>query len=194
MTHTAPPEPRFCLYCGTRLVPKAVVGQEARPTCPQCGWVYFEDPKVAVAVLITDAAGRVLLVRRKYPPFEGYWTLPAGFLNAREDPKAAAQRECREETGLDVAIGPLLEVLTGREHPHGADILLVYRGRVVGGTLRAGDDASAVRFFSPDALPPLAFTTTERILRRFMARQNLPAEGFQGPGRPRAGRAQKGRT
>ncbi len=166
MPHNAQPdEARFCLRCGTRLQLRPVHGTP-RPVCPRCGWVYFPDPKVAVAVLIQDEAGRVLLVQRRHPPAQGRWTLPAGFLNAREDPREAARRECREETGLDVRVGPLLDVLSGREHPHGADLLLVYRGTIRQGALHAQDDAADARFFPLDALPPLAFRTTRVILER----------------------------
>lgn len=157
---------RYCIRCGTPVVREPRFGK-VRPVCPRCGWVYFADPKVAVAVLVTDPQGRVLLVRRAVEPQLGRWTLPAGFLDAGEDPREAAARECREETGLEVDIGPLVDVLYGREHPSGADLLLVYRGRLRGGVLRAGDDASEARFFAPDEpLPPLAFSTTRRILEK----------------------------
>ena len=166
MAEAPTPEARFCIRCGTPLALQEHMG-EIRPTCPRCGWRYFEDPKVAVAVLVTDDHNRVLLVRRRVDPHKGKWTLPSGFLNAREDPREAAHRECLEETGLDVEIGPLLTLLTGREHAKGADLLLVYQGRLRGGRLHAADDVDDARFFPPDALPDLAFASTQRILRAF---------------------------
>ncbi|NPA26416.1 MAG: NUDIX domain-containing protein [Chloroflexi bacterium] len=169
-------EARFCLRCGTPLVPREVHGT-VRPVCPRCGWMFFPDPKVAVAVLIQDHAGRVLLVQRRHPPAQGRWTLPAGFLNAHEDPREAAQRECREETGLEVTLGPLLDVLSGREHPKGADLLLVYRGYVKAGIPRGQDDAADARFFSLDALPPLAFRSTRTILERHARPRHAPGRG-----------------
>ncbi len=155
-------EARYCLRCGTPLVPR-MKGGRLRPVCPACGWAFFPDPKVAVAVLI-EQDDRVLLVRRVHPPEQGRWTLPAGFVDAGEDPVQAAIRECREETGLSVAITGLLDVLAVKAHPEGADILLVYRGRVLGGTLTAGDDADRAAFFPRHRLPPLAFASTRRIL------------------------------
>ena len=134
-----------------------------RPICPQCGWIHFVDPKVAAAVLV-EQDGRVLLVRRTNEPFRGLWTLPAGFVNGGEDPAEAAARECLEETGLTVHVTRVLEVIAGREHDRGADFIIVYHAEVVSGLLAADDDADAVEWFTRDALPPLAFKATQRIL------------------------------
>lgn len=135
-----------------------------RPVCPQCGWIYFADPKVAAAILL-EQDGRVLLVRRVNEPFRGLWTLPAGFVDAGEDPARAAERECLEETGLRVQALRVLEVIAGREHPRGADFVVVYQGLVMDGELRAGDDADQVGWFSRDELPPLAFRATQQVLK-----------------------------
>ncbi len=134
-----------------------------RPVCPSCGWIYFADPKVAAAILI-ERDGRVLLVRRVNEPHRGLWTLPAGFVDAGEDPKAAAERECLEETGLTVRATAVLDVIAGREHPRGADFVIVYRGEDVSGEPRAGDDADEVAWFDHDGLPELAFRATELVL------------------------------
>lgn len=152
----------FCLYCGTPLEPRQLFG-ELRPQCPTCGWIYFEDPKVAAGVLV-EQDGRVLLVQRDNEPARGLWSFPAGFINAREDPAEAARRECREETGLEVEILELANLVSGREHERGADIVLVYRARITGGKLLAGDDAQQAVFFARDDLPPLAFRATRVAL------------------------------
>ena len=153
---------QFCPLCGTPTKPQSHHG-EYRPTCPACNWVYFPDPKVATAVLVKQN-GQVLLTQRSYEPDQGKWALPAGFMNAFEDPEKAASRECLEETGLRVEITNLLTVVSGREHPNGADMVLVYQGQITGGTLKAGDDAAAARFFNLEQLPPLAFRATRIVL------------------------------
>ncbi len=158
------PSIRFCPLCGTPVVLQEVLN-ELRPVCPSCGYVHYDDPKVAVAVIVLQE-GKVLLTRRIYPPEEGCWTVPAGFMNAFEEPVGAAERECLEETGLQVRVTGLLDVLGGREHPRGADVLLAYLAEVVGGELKAGDDASAAAFFPLDALPPLAFASTKKLLAK----------------------------
>jgi len=134
-----------------------------RPDCPACGWIHFEDPKVAAAVLV-EQDGRVLLTRRVNDPHQGLWSLPAGFVNAHEDPERAAERECLEETGLLVRVTGLIQLIAGQEHERGADILILYQAEVLGGELLAGDDADEVDFFERDALPPLAFRATRIAL------------------------------
>ena len=131
----------YCPLCGTALVLTEKFGR-SRPTCPNCGWIHFSDPKVAAAVVLQQG-GRVLLVRRINQPFRGRWTLPAGFVDAGEDPRKAAERECLEETGLSVHATRVIDVIAGREHERGADFVIVYAAE----------------------LPPLAFRATKAILR-----------------------------
>jgi ADP-ribose pyrophosphatase YjhB (NUDIX family) len=128
--------------------------------------MHFSDPKVAVAVLVEDES-LLLLVQRANEPFRGLWTLPAGFVNAGEDPSFAAVRECQEETGLAIQITGLLEIVSGREHARGSDFVIFYRGKVVSGTLAAADDALAAGWFDHANLPELAFKSTAHILTRY---------------------------
>jgi ADP-ribose pyrophosphatase YjhB (NUDIX family) len=106
----------------------------------------------------------VLLVRRANDPERGKWTLPAGFVDAGEDPARAAERECLEEAGLIVHVNSLLDVLYGQEHARGAHIIIFYQAEILSGSLRPGDDVDDVDFFSKDQLPPLAFKTTQKVL------------------------------
>lgn len=152
----------YCPRCGTQVDLEYKFGS-VRPVCPQCAWIHFSDPKVAAAVLIEED-GRILLVRRKYDPFGGLWTLPAGFVNGGEDPAEAAARECLEETGLTVHVSGVLDVIAGREHARGADFIIVYQASVVTGSLAPNDDADAADWFARTQLPPLAFEATRKIL------------------------------
>lgn len=153
---------RFCIRCGARLEQRELFGM-LRPACPSCGWVYFEDPKVAAGVLVETPEG-VLLVRRVNEPARGLWSFPAGFVDAHEDPARAAERECLEETGLIVSVNGDVRVISGREHKRGADIILVYPARITGGVLAPGDDADDARFFPRGSLPELAFRATRIAL------------------------------
>jgi 8-oxo-dGTP diphosphatase len=154
----------YCLRCGHPVELAEHFGK-LRPACPSCGWIYFADPKVAVAALI-EQDDQILLVRRVNDPQRGLWTLPAGFVDAGEDPVLAIERECLEETGLRVQVLGLLDVLAGLEHARGAHILIVYRAGILSGTARPDDDVDAVAFFPRSNLPELAFSTTRRILEK----------------------------
>jgi 8-oxo-dGTP diphosphatase len=156
----------FCLHCGEPLELKERFGA-IRPVCPNCGWIYFADPKVAVAALI-ELDRKILLVRRANDPQRGLWSLPAGFVDAGEDPSVAVERECLEETGLKVRVKGLLDVIFGQEHPRGAHILIVYRAEVMAGEIHASDDVDKAAYFSREEIPKLAFSTTQQIIERWV--------------------------
>jgi ADP-ribose pyrophosphatase YjhB (NUDIX family) len=119
----------------------------------------YRDPKVGVGVVVRDGVGRLLLVRRGVAPQIGKWALPAGFVNADEDPREAARREALEETGLEVVVGAVIDTYPG-EPDSGVTFFIAYAATVVGGTLRAADDATDARFFAANDLPEVAFAST----------------------------------
>jgi ADP-ribose pyrophosphatase YjhB (NUDIX family) len=163
----APDTIHYCPSCGQPVITKEIEGQ-IRPYCVTCDRAYFQDPKVAAAVLVENE-GKVLLVKRANVPEKGKWTLPAGFVDAGEDPQEAARRECLEETGLHVNIQSLLDVYSGKEHERGADIVILYKGQVEGGSLTASDDAEEVAFFASDEVPSLAFDVTRKVINAWLS-------------------------
>lgn len=113
-------------------------------------------PLPTVDVIAEMPAGAIVLVRRKYPP--PGWALPGGFVQAGESAAAAARREFREETGLDVELSELFHVYADpARDPRGPTVGVVFLGRAAGTPVGA-DDAAEARCFALDALPaPLAF-------------------------------------
>lgn len=120
--------------------------------------MHHHDPKVGVGVVVHDVAGRLLLVQRGIEPGKGRWALPAGYVDAGEDPRTAAARECLEEAGLVVEVGDVIDVYASTGG--GASFFIAFKATVVGGRLLAGDDATDAGFFGRDELPPLAFQST----------------------------------
>ncbi len=161
----SPADVRFCLACGGAMAVTSTGHGVDRPVarCSTCGRVHHLDPKVGVGALVRDDRGRLLLVRRGVDPGKGLWALPAGYVDAGEDPRAAAAREVREETGLEVVCGAVVDVYPGGG---GASFFLAFEARLVGGTLAADDDALDARFFPVDALPELAFDSTRDAAQR----------------------------
>lgn len=155
---------RYCLHCGAPLASREIDGHR-RPVCPACGWVYYPDPKVAVAVLV-GRDGRILLNRRAIEPGRGRWSFPSGYVNRGEALEEAARREVREETSLDVEIEDLFGVYSERGNPV---VLVVYTARAAEGEPRAGSEVSEVGWFLPDALPPMAFPHDHEIVARWAA-------------------------
>ncbi len=165
------PDPGRPLYCARCAAPlgEQERGGVVRPACSVCGWVYYAKNAVGAAVLLT-AGNSVLLVQRKGDPFQGYWMLPAGFVEYGERPDETAVREALEELGLTVTLAGLVGAYFGDDDPRNAAILLVYRATISGGELQPGDDAKAAAFFPRGALPKrIAFQGHREVLRDWEA-------------------------
>ncbi|CAB4243696.1 Glyoxalase/bleomycin resistance protein/dioxygenase (modular protein) [Methylacidimicrobium sp. AP8] len=127
----------------------------------------------------------VLLVERKNPPYAGCWALPGGFVEAGEEPLAAAARELREEAGLAGLAFWEVGVFgrPGRD-PRGPVVSVAHAAWVEPGSVRAeaGSDAAAVRWFPVADLPALAFDHREIILaacRRLKEKLRSPEPGIR---------------
>jgi 8-oxo-dGTP diphosphatase len=103
-----------------------------------------------VGAVVHDAAGRLLLVRRANDPGRGLWSLPGGRVEPGESDATAVVRELREETGLEVRAGSFVGSVS-RPAPGGVFVIFDYAAAVVGGQLRAGDDASDAAWFDAAA-------------------------------------------
>ena len=112
-----------------------------------------------VGAIITDDAGRLLLIQRGHQPEAGRWSLPGGRVEAGESDEQALVRELHEETGLSVTCGCLVGFVE-REMQDGAVLVIRdYWATVDGGTLRPGDDAAAAHWASPADLASLPLTS-----------------------------------
>ena len=110
-----PPEYRFCPVCGGPLETRRLKAADPeRLVCPSCGFVFYMDPKVAVGTIITHDDGRIVLVRRAIEPGYGLWVFPGGYVDRGEEITAAALREAKEESGLDVRLDGLVNIYSYR--------------------------------------------------------------------------------
>ncbi len=166
--HQLDPAFAFCPVCGGSLASKLLKATEPeRLVCQRCDYVFYQDPKVAVATIITDDRARILLVRRAIEPGYGKWVCPGGYVDRGEEVQAAAIREAREECGVDVRLDRLINVYSysGR-----APVIIVYAATMTGGCLECDDEGLEARFFELDQIPwsELAFRSTHEALREFL--------------------------
>lgn len=120
-----------------------------RLVCDACGFIRYENPKIVVGSVATWE-GRILLCRRAIEPQAGFWTLPAGFLEMKEDPEQGARREAEEEACAEIAIEALLAIYT---IPRISLVQLMYRSRLVRPEIAPGTESLEVALFEPKEIP-----------------------------------------
>lgn len=107
------------------------------------------SPALAVDAVLQMSDGKIVFVRRKKPPFQGWWALPGGFVEIGETVEQALIREVKEETGLDVKPVQLIGVFSDpHRDPRGHVVSIAFIVNQIGGELHAGSDATHIRAFS----------------------------------------------
>ena len=125
---------------------------------------YPERPIVGVGAVVLDE-GRVVLVKRAHEPLKGHWSLPGGAVEIGETLKDAIAREVREETGLIVEVGPIVDVLDRLRHDAEGRVeyhyvLIEFLCDPRGGTLACASDAEDVLWARLDDLGRFGLTET----------------------------------
>ncbi len=136
-----------------------------RLTCPDCGFINYENPKIVVGAVCTWE-GKLLLCRRAIEPRRGFWTIPAGYMELNETAEAGAAREAKEEACADIDIDGLIGVYT---IPRISQVQLIYRAVLRGGYFAAGDETEELDLFDWDKIPweDLAFPSVNWSLRHW---------------------------
>ncbi len=141
---------------------------------------YPDRPIVGVGAVVV-VEGKVVLIRRRFEPMKGHWSLPGGAVELGETLEECVAREMQEETGLEVEVGPVIEVFDriikddeSRVEYH--YVLVDYLCWPIAGELRAGSDADAAVFVDPSALAPYHLTqkATAVIERGLQLAQHAP--------------------
>lgn len=158
---------RYCPRCGGGLDQRIVKDNEPkRLVCQACSFIFYQDPKVVVGTIFVLDGGIVLL-KRGVEPGLGKWVFPGGYVDRNEAVQDAAVRETKEESNVDVKLGPLLNVYS---YTRSAHVIIVYAAEVIGGTLAAADECEEAQIFLPHEIPwdELAFDSTRDALRDYV--------------------------
>ena len=162
-----PPEYNFCPRCGGRLRRRVIKsGEPERLVCDDCGFVFYQGPKLVAGALF-EVDGGILLVQRDIEPGYGKWTFPGGFVEQGEVAEAAAAREVYEECGVEIEVSGIVGL-----YSYGGQVpaIVVFGARVVGGEPEPLDETMSVRSFPREKLPwvELAFPSTEHALKDYL--------------------------
>ena len=159
---------QFCPYCGAELIIRENEGRE-RLYCEEEDRYLYENPTPAATAVVTDEAGRILLVLRNHEPGKHQWALPGGFVETGESPAEAARRELGEETGLQASGPALIDVIYQESVFYRTSLLIIgYRFERYEGIIRSADDADDACFFEIDSLPPLAFESHRSLIETYL--------------------------
>ena len=154
---------KFCPRCGHGLVQQALhIPDEKQLVCHGCEFILYLDPKLVVTGVVTFE-GKVLLLRRAEEPRAGLWGLPGGHVQRGEDPRQALVNEVRQEAGLEVEVGGLIDIYTAPEH---GLVQLVFGAVASSGEPRTNIESYEGRFFASIEVPweRLAFEATGQAL------------------------------
>jgi mutator protein MutT len=135
--------------------------------------MFPSQPVVGIgAVIVKD--GKALIVKRAHDPYQEQWSIPGGRVELGETLAEAVRREMREETGLEVSVGALIEVFERVEREDGRIryhfVIVDYLCTCIGGALRAGDDAVDAVWVTSEELP--AYRVSESamaVIRKALA-------------------------
>ena len=135
------------------------------------------------AVIVKD--GKALIVKRANEPFKGQWSIPGGRVEPGETLAEAVRREMREETGLEVRVGPLIDVFELVEHVAGRlrhhFVIVDYLCACVGGALCAGDDAEALAWVTDDEVVRYGVADgAAAVVRKALRAADRRHEGHEG--------------
>ena len=153
----------FCPKCANSLEERILEGK-TRQACTACDFVFYRDPKPVAGVLAFKDE-KLLLIQRGNEPKLGLWSFPTGYVDIGDTPAETAVREAKEEADVDIELDELLGVYSNDSR---TVVLIIYIGRVVGGTPAGRAEALDACLFALDALPELAFDHDYNILDDFL--------------------------
>ena len=158
----------YCSLCGARTEIKIPKGDSLpRSVCLECHTIHYQNPRI-IAGTLPIWQDQVLLCKRAIAPREGYWTLPAGFLENSETVAEGAARETQEEANAQVSD---LQLYTVFSLPHISQVYMFFRADLEGPEYSSGPESLEVELFSEQDIPwdELAFPVITSTLQHYFA-------------------------
>jgi NAD+ diphosphatase len=159
-------------HCGRCATPTQLTPGERARRCPACAAVFY--PRISPAVIVLVERGDEVLLARN-AGFTGTWrSLLAGFVEAGESFEETAQREVREEVGIELGD---LRYFGSQPWPFGRSLMVGFTAQYAGGELRPdGQEIVEAGWYRADALPPLPprLSIARALLDDFVARKGQP--------------------
>ena len=119
---------------------------------------------MAADIIIENNDGGIILIKRANDPYKEMWALPGGIMDKGETIEQTAVREAREETGLDVEITKLIGVYSKPDRdPRGRTVTVTFSAKIIGGILKAADDAKEILETNEYVNMKLAFDHNEML-------------------------------
>ncbi|HLC94672.1 MAG TPA: NUDIX domain-containing protein [Patescibacteria group bacterium] len=166
---------KYCFSCG-----HALVAQKGNVlACFSCSRHTYINPFPTNGVIIENKKGEILLVRRAFAPFRGWWDVPGGFIQPRESIERSIKREVKEELNITVSPKKLIGIYTDTYLFEGVinyTLCIIATADFVDGVITAADDASEWKFFSKTKLPfkRIAFKGVRKGLADYLSSTLLP--------------------
>ncbi|MBS1200079.1 MAG: ADP-ribose pyrophosphatase [Proteobacteria bacterium] len=157
----------YCPNCGQPVELRVPPGDHlVRHVCAACSSIHYHNPKIIVGC-VPEHDGRILLCRRAIEPRQGFWTIPAGFMENDETMQEGAARESWEEALARVEVGSLLAVV---HVLHAQQVHVMFRARLARPEFGIGPESLEVGLFEPAQIPwaELAFPSARFALERYL--------------------------
>lgn len=162
---------RYCPYCAAPF--RATALQPfARQHCTRCGYIHHLNPSPGITIILHANDNTILIGKRVTKArYGGLWCLPGGYIEYEESFIETAHREVREETGLEVRLQGIVNVVSNHLDDLHHTLVIVLLGTVIGGDEAAGDDLEALRWITQEQhlQIPYAFEADQRIIDVFFS-------------------------
>lgn len=167
---------KYCSQCGDAVSHRVPEGDNRpRYVCGSCDTIHYQNPRV-IAGCLPFHENRVLLCKRAIAPRDGYWTLPAGFMENGETTAEGALRETVEEAN---ARAEIIDLYTVFSLPHISQVYMFYRARLLDLDFYPGEESLETEMFAEHEIPwdHLAFPVITETLKHFfddLTRDHFP--------------------